>query len=109
MKVIIYRLCLSKVFEAVIAWVKKDLVERSVFIEELLRNVRLPLLAPQFLADHVAQEEIVKNSLRCRQVVLTSYSLIHLFTLNRNCHFNWVATVLMFDGIFTVELNHFWS
>lgn len=59
----------EQVFEAAIAWVKKDLVERSVFIEELLRNVRLPLLAPQFLADHVAQEEIVKNSLRCRDLI----------------------------------------
>lgn len=93
-KVVIYCLYLFKVFEAAIAWVKKELVERSVFIEELLRNVRLPLLAPQFLADHVAQEEIVKNSLRCRQVVLTVCNFIHLFTLSRNCHFSWVLQLL---------------
>ena len=61
--------CLSgllQVFEAVVAWVKKDAETRGSMMSELMRKVRLPLLTPEYLADHVGQEELVKNSLQCR-------------------------------------------
>lgn len=56
----------SKVFEAAVGWVKKDIASRASNMEELLKCVRLPLLAPHFLADRVAQEELIRNSLQCR-------------------------------------------
>jgi len=58
-----------KVFEAAVRWVRKDLNNRANDMEDLLRQCRLPLLLPQFLADRVAQEELVRNSLRCRLVI----------------------------------------
>ncbi len=50
------------------AWVKKDEEVRRELMPDLLVNVRLPLITPQYLSDTVAQEELVKTSLRCRSV-----------------------------------------
>ncbi|XP_064644346.1 kelch-like protein 18 [Lineus longissimus] len=59
----------EQVFEAVVAWIKKDLHCRRQDMPELLTKVRLPLLTPQFLSDRVATEELVKNSLKCRDLL----------------------------------------
>ncbi|CAB3386730.1 Hypothetical predicted protein [Cloeon dipterum] len=54
------------VFEAVIRWVKKDQPNRTQHLPQLLSLVRLPLLTPQYLADRVATEELIKASHQCR-------------------------------------------
>ena len=59
----------QEVFEAVMFWVKKDEDERKDFLPALLKNVRLPLMSPQFLCDVVSSEGLVKNSLTCRDLV----------------------------------------
>lgn len=47
-------------------WVKKEPDGRSQHLPQLLSLVRLPLLTPQYLADRVATEELVKGSHKCR-------------------------------------------
>ncbi|GIY18656.1 kelch-like protein 18 [Caerostris darwini] len=59
----------EQVFEAVIAWVKFDIDNRSVFLPELLTQVRMPLLTPQYLTDHVATEELIRTSHQCRDLL----------------------------------------
>ncbi|XP_064467369.1 kelch-like protein 18 isoform X2 [Ornithodoros turicata] len=59
----------EQVFEAVMLWVQKDLDNRGPLLPELLSHVRLPLLSPQFLADRVAREPMVRTSHRCRDLL----------------------------------------
>lgn len=54
------------VFEAVMRWVKHGDETRSEKLPELLSLVKLPLLPPEYLVDHVAKEEIIRLSLPCR-------------------------------------------
>uniref|UniRef100_A0A915KP29 BTB domain-containing protein n=1 Tax=Romanomermis culicivorax TaxID=13658 RepID=A0A915KP29_ROMCU len=58
-----------QVFEALIFWVRKDEENRRRNIARLLTCVRLPLLKPQYITDHVASEELIKNSIECRDLV----------------------------------------
>ena len=52
---------------------------------DLMVKVRLPLMTPQFLADRVAQEELVKTSLRCRYTTKPSPPLVKTsFTPHQN-------------------------
>ena len=55
-----------QVFEAVLRWVKKSSELRSEYLADIITNVRLPLMTPQYLADVVGSEELIKNSLPCR-------------------------------------------
>ncbi|GAB1603448.1 kelch-like protein 18 [Argonauta hians] len=57
------------VFEAVIAWVKRNPVLRKEALPELMVKVRLPLLTPQYLSDYVAPEELIKSSIPCRDLL----------------------------------------
>lgn len=59
----------EKVFEACIKWVKYNEEERSSLLPEVLSKVRLPLLSPQFLADSVATEELIRSSHQCRDLL----------------------------------------
>ena len=56
----------ESVYEAVMEWVKRDVSGRQQHLPKLLAHVRLPLLTPQFLADSVASERLVKQSHSCR-------------------------------------------
>jgi len=59
----------EEVFEAVSAWVRRDEDERKDFLPELLKNVRLPLISPQYLCDKVSCDELIKSNLACRDLV----------------------------------------
>ncbi|PVD35896.1 hypothetical protein C0Q70_02865 [Pomacea canaliculata] len=59
----------EEVFEAVLNWVKFKEAERKVFLPELMVKVRLPLLTPPYLSDRVATENLIKNSLLCRDLL----------------------------------------
>lgn len=56
----------QQVFEAVLRWVKHDEENRVKNLPELLALVRLPLLSPEYLADHVAKEDLIRSSHQCR-------------------------------------------
>ena len=57
------------VFLAVLRWIKQDQETRSLHLPALLQKVRLPLLTPQFLADRVATEELIRSSHQCRDLL----------------------------------------
>ena len=57
------------VFQAVMAWVKRDVPNRESKLPQLLTNVRLPLLSPEFLTDNVITEELIRSSHSCRDLV----------------------------------------
>ena len=56
----------KQVFEAVLSWVKAEVEARTEQLADLLVKVRLPLMTPQYLADRVGSEDLIKTSLRCR-------------------------------------------
>ncbi|XP_011297003.1 kelch-like protein 18 isoform X2 [Fopius arisanus] len=58
----------AQVFEAVLRWVKHK-EERIEYLPKLLILVRLPLLSPEYLVDHVAKEELIKRSHECRDLL----------------------------------------
>ncbi|XP_002734469.1 kelch-like protein 18 [Saccoglossus kowalevskii] len=59
----------DQVFEALVAWVKRDIANRQQYMPELLAKVRLPLIRPQILTDRISTEELVKTCHQCRDLV----------------------------------------
>jgi len=57
------------IFEACMKWVKYAEDKRSELFPQVLAAVRLPLLSPQFLADRVAREELIRSSHQCRDLL----------------------------------------
>lgn len=57
------------VFEAVISWIKQDENKRTNCLPKMLQYVRLPLLTPRYLTDTVDTEELIRQSLDCRDLV----------------------------------------
>nr|XP_009862126.1 kelch-like protein 3 [Ciona intestinalis] len=58
------------VFEAVIGWVRSDLVSRSQYMPILLEHVRLPLMPSDYLVERVDQESLVKNNDLCKDFLI---------------------------------------
>ncbi|NXL95062.1 KLH18 protein, partial [Alectura lathami] len=58
-----------QVFEAALAWIRYDREQRELFLPELLSKIRLPLCRPQFLADRVQQDDLVRCCHKCRDLV----------------------------------------
>jgi len=49
------------------SWLKKDNgSSHSHAVADILKCVRLPLLAPHYLTDKVSKESLIRNSLPCR-------------------------------------------
>ena len=59
----------EQVFEAAMRWVRADLDEREQWLPDVLSKVRLPLLSPQYLLDHVAPDPLIRGDLRCRDLL----------------------------------------
>lgn len=59
----------ASVFEAVMRWINGDRDDRKEHLPLLLSNVRLPRLSPQYLADVVGAEILVRESLPCRDLL----------------------------------------
>lgn len=57
------------IFEALIAWTRFRLEERKQYFSYLLKYVRLPLLSPQYLAENVANVNLIRNNIECRDLV----------------------------------------
>lgn len=62
--------CESVVLFGVLDWVKYDLDDRLVNLEELMEHVRFPLMTRKFLMDTAAREELIMGSATCREFVL---------------------------------------
>ncbi|KAM3852711.1 kelch-like protein 29 isoform 1-T1 [Vipera latastei] len=57
------------VYETVIKWIKKDPSVRAQYSAELLAVVRLPFIHPSYLLNVVDNEELIKSSEACRDLV----------------------------------------
>ncbi|KAM8953751.1 kelch-like protein 29 [Pelodytes ibericus] len=57
------------VYETVIKWIKKDPTTRAQHAAELLAVVRLPFIHPSYLLNIVDNEELIKSSEACRDLV----------------------------------------
>jgi len=75
---------LYQVFEAAMSWLKKDEAgNRTHAVADVLKCVRLPLLAPYYLTDKVAKESLIHNSLPCR---LTTGSFVGKCVAKYSCY-----------------------
>ncbi|KAJ8972679.1 hypothetical protein NQ317_001699 [Molorchus minor] len=59
----------EQVFEACMRWVKHDVEKRKEHLPELLSLVRLPLLSPLYITDRVRNEDQIRYSIQCRDLV----------------------------------------
>ncbi|XP_055379108.1 kelch-like protein 18 [Condylostylus longicornis] len=59
----------ENIFEAAMRWVKFDEEKRAPMLPQVLSKVRLPLLSPQYLADRVATEDLIRTSHQCRDLL----------------------------------------
>ncbi|EDV90891.1 GH23596 [Drosophila grimshawi] len=59
------------VFHTMMSWVRHDAPTREQYIPELLAKVRLPLLQPLFLVDHV--ENVCNASSECQQLLFEAF------------------------------------
>lgn len=57
------------VFHALVKWAKHDL-SRQQHLQKLLAFIKLPLLSPQFLADHVQNNSLFKDDLESQELVM---------------------------------------
>ncbi|KAL0967727.1 hypothetical protein UPYG_G00256120 [Umbra pygmaea] len=57
------------VYETVIKWIKRDPIIRVQHMSELLAVVRLPFIHPSYLLNVVDNEELIKTSEACRDLV----------------------------------------
>lgn len=58
----------ENIFEACMRWIKWN-ENRISMLPQVLSKVRLPLLTPQFLADRVATEDLIRTSHQCRDLL----------------------------------------
>ncbi|XP_050701182.1 kelch-like protein 5 isoform X2 [Eriocheir sinensis] len=58
------------IFQALVVWLKHDLEERSKNMAQLLSLVKLPLLSPQFLTDHIETNSLFKEDRECQELIL---------------------------------------
>lgn len=73
----------ERVFQAVMKWVKKYPHLRKNMLPGLLANIRLTLLTPEFIRDHVLTEEYIRESIACRDV-LDKVTFYHLLPRRRS-------------------------
>lgn len=57
------------VFQAVMTWAVHD-PGRTTHLAKLLAHVRLPLIPPQFIADHVAANALLKEDRECQELIM---------------------------------------
>ena len=59
----------EEVYNAIMRWVYHDKENRKNAIAELLQQIRMPLLSPRFLVDIVEAEELIKQDIKCRDLL----------------------------------------
>ena len=57
-------------FQALMLWLRQDVAERKKDLANLLSLVKLPLLSPQFIADHVESNSIFREDRICQELIV---------------------------------------
>ncbi|XP_047146015.1 kelch-like protein diablo isoform X2 [Hydra vulgaris] len=60
----------EQVFEAIMNWVKFDIINRRRYFKDLVTHVRFPLISPYYLMDHVESEDLVCQTPECISLLL---------------------------------------
>ncbi|GFY57250.1 kelch-like protein 5 [Trichonephila inaurata madagascariensis] len=60
----------ERAFEALMLWVNYDLANRKNDLPVLLEMIRLPLLSPQYLTDHIENNPLLKEHSHCRNLIM---------------------------------------
>ncbi|CAL1530807.1 unnamed protein product [Lymnaea stagnalis] len=60
----------EQVYEAVMSWVNHNLPARQNCVEQLLENVRLPLINQEYIVQKVEEEPLVKANSRCKDFLI---------------------------------------
>ncbi|XP_015172686.1 PREDICTED: kelch-like protein 5 isoform X2 [Polistes dominula] len=60
----------DSIFHALMAWLKYDLPNRKKDASKLLSLVKLPLLSPAFIADHIESNEIFKDQKAAQELII---------------------------------------
>ncbi|VDK55316.1 unnamed protein product [Gongylonema pulchrum] len=58
----------EQIFDAAMRWLQHD-SERTRYSPRVLKCVRMPLLKPHFITDHVASHPIIRECLTCRDLI----------------------------------------
>ena len=96
------------IFEACMKWVKSAEELRTEKFPQVLSKVRLPLLSPQYLADFVAREELIRTNHQCRDL-LDEAKDFHLMPERRGLlqSFRQVYFICSFDYLLAVTNGNF--
>ncbi|KAK7863983.1 hypothetical protein R5R35_000091 [Gryllus longicercus] len=62
--------CEEMIFHAFMSWVKYDLPARKKDISRLLALVKLPLLSPLFIADHIETNPLFREERLCQELIM---------------------------------------
>ncbi|XP_071088582.1 kelch-like protein 5 isoform X3 [Haliotis cracherodii] len=58
------------IFEALVKWSKHDLNNRKKCLPKLLSHIKLPLMAPQFIADCVETNPLFRDDKECQTLIM---------------------------------------
>lgn len=75
--------CEEQVYEILLDWIKHDENARIDFLYDLLKLIRLPLVAPVYLVETIGKEILIRNNLKSRDL-LDEAIYYHLLPDKRN-------------------------
>jgi kelch-like protein 1/4/5 len=58
------------IYQSLVDWINFDLVNRKTEASRLLACVRLPLLRPQYIADHIENQPVLKDDPECKHLII---------------------------------------
>jgi len=58
------------IFHALVVWAKHDTANRRRHLAKLLEHVKMPLMQPQFIADHVETNALFKDERDCQELIM---------------------------------------
>ncbi|XP_041358583.1 kelch-like protein 5 isoform X1 [Gigantopelta aegis] len=58
------------IFEALVKWSKHDITNRRKMLSKLLSHIKLPLMAPQYIADYVETNPLFRDDKECQQLIM---------------------------------------
>uniref|UniRef100_A0A3B1K1E2 Kelch-like family member 8 n=1 Tax=Astyanax mexicanus TaxID=7994 RepID=A0A3B1K1E2_ASTMX len=59
----------TQVYKAAVKWLKANPQHHEIWLDQIMSQVRLPLLPVDFLTGTVAKEEMIKSNLSCRDLL----------------------------------------
>ena len=77
----------ERVYEALIRWVKHNPKDRKTHFPDLIENVRLPMLSPDYLIDQVESEPLFAEFPKCKELLMEAHH--YLLLPNRR---NWLQS-----------------